>query len=120
MATREEASAIVDPALKLMMDTVHRYDGYVVQSTGDGIFALFGAPLAHEDHPQRSLYAAVRLQEELKRYSDSLRVQGKQPLQARVGVNMGEVVVRSIRTEDRHAEYSPIGHSTGWRSRCGR
>src|SRR5262249_4359153 len=71
----EEARAIVDPALKLMIDTVHRYDGYIVQSTGDGIFALFGAPVAHEDHPQRSLYAAVRLQEELKRYSDSLRVQ---------------------------------------------
>src|SRR5262249_17566932 len=113
----EEARAIVDPALKLMIDTVHRYDGYVVQSTGDGIFALFGAPVAHEDHPQRALYAALRLQEELKRYSDGLRVQGKQPLQARVGVNTGEVVVRSIRTEGGHAEYSPIGHSTGLAAR---
>jgi class 3 adenylate cyclase len=81
----EDARKIVDPALKLMIDTVHHYDGYIVQSTGDGIFALFGAPAAHEDHPQRSLYAALRLQEELKRYSDGLRVQGKQPLQARVG-----------------------------------
>ena len=61
----EEARAIVDPALKLMIDAVHRYDGYVVQSTGDGIFALFGAPVAHEDHPQRALYAALRMQEEL-------------------------------------------------------
>jgi class 3 adenylate cyclase len=51
----EEARAIIDPALKLMIDTVHRYDGYVVQSTGDGIFALFGAPVAHEDHPQRGV-----------------------------------------------------------------
>jgi class 3 adenylate cyclase len=51
----EEARAIIDPALKLMIDAAHRYDGYVVQSTGDGIFALFGAPLAHEDHPQRAL-----------------------------------------------------------------
>ncbi len=51
----EEARAIIDPALKLMIDSVHRYDGYVVQSTGDGIFALFGAPVAHEDHPQRAL-----------------------------------------------------------------
>ncbi len=57
----EEARAIVDPALKLMIDAVHRYDGYVVQSTGDGIFALFGAPAAHEDHPQRALYAALRM-----------------------------------------------------------
>src|SRR6516165_8818631 len=108
----EDARKIVDPALKLMIDTVHRYDGYIVQSTGDGIFALFGAPVAHEDHPQRALYAALRLQEELKRYSDGLRVRGKQPLQARVGVNTGEVVVRSIRTEGGHAEYTPIGHST--------
>src|SRR5438046_7092637 len=53
----EEVRAIVDPALRLMIDAVHHYDGYIVQSTGDGIFALFGAPLAHEDHPQRALYA---------------------------------------------------------------
>ena len=60
----EEARAIIDPALKLMIDAVRRYDGYIVQSTGDGIFALFGAPVAHEDHPQRALYAALRMQEE--------------------------------------------------------
>ena len=54
----EEARRLVDPALKLMMDAVHHYGGYVAQSTGDGIFALFGAPIAHEDHPQRALYAA--------------------------------------------------------------
>src|SRR5262249_15175701 len=113
----EEARAIVDPALKLMMDAVHRYDGYIVQSTGDGIFALFGAPAAHEDHPQRSLYTALRMQEELKRYSDRLRVEGKLPLQARVGVNTGEVVVRSITTGDGHAEYTLIGHSTGLAAR---
>jgi len=65
----EEARAVIDPALKLMIDAAHRYDGYVVQSTGDGIFALFGAPVAHEDHPQRALYAALKLQDELKRYS---------------------------------------------------
>jgi hypothetical protein len=59
----EEARAIVDPTLKLMIEAVHHYDGYIVQSTGDGIFALFGAPVAHEDHPQRALFAALRLQE---------------------------------------------------------
>ena len=73
----EEARAIIDPALKLMIDAVHRYDGYVVQSTGDGIFALFGAPVAHEDHPQRALYAALRMQEELRRYSAKLRADGQ-------------------------------------------
>jgi class 3 adenylate cyclase len=113
----EEARAIVDPALKLMIDAVHRYDGYIVQSTGDGIFALFGAPVAHEDHPQRALYAALRMQEDLKRYSDRLRVEGRVPLQAPVGVNTGEVVVRSITTGDGHAEYTPIGHSTGLAAR---
>ena len=74
----EEARAIVDPALKLMIDEVCRYDGYVVQSTGDGIFALFGAPLAHEDHPQRALYAALRMQEELRRYSAEAGGRGRQ------------------------------------------
>ena len=68
----EEARAIIDPALQLMMDAVHRYEGYVAQALGDGIFALFGAPLAHEDHPQRALYAALRMQEEMRRYGDTV------------------------------------------------
>src|SRR5262249_13048329 len=68
----EEARAIVDPVLHLMMEAVHRYDGYVAQSTGDGIFALFGAPIAHEDHPQRALHAALAMQGELHRYADRL------------------------------------------------
>jgi class 3 adenylate cyclase/ribosomal protein L40E len=105
----EEARAIIDPALKLMIDAVQRYDGYVVQSTGDGIFALFGAPVAHEDHPQRALYAALRMQEEMRRYSAKLREAGDLPVEARVGVNTGEVVVRSISTGGGHVEYTPIG-----------
>ncbi len=113
----EEARAIVDPALKLMIDAVRRYDGYVVQSTGDGIFALFGAPVAHEDHPQRTLYAAIRMQEELRRYSTKLVADGGNPLQCRVGVNTGEVVVRSISTGGGHVEYTPIGHTTNLASR---
>jgi hypothetical protein len=103
----EDARAIVDPALKLMIDAVHRYSGYVVQSTGDGIFAIFGAPVAHEDHPQRALYAALRMQEDLKRYSTRLRETGNLPLEARVGVNTGEVVVRSIATGSGNTEYTP-------------
>ena len=113
----EQARAIVDPALKLMIDAVHRYDGYIVQSTGDGIFALFGAPVAREDHPQRALYAALRMQEDLRRYSAKLREGGNLAVEARVGVNTGEVVVRSIRTDDTHTEYTPIGHSTSLASR---
>jgi len=94
----EEARAIVDPVLQLMMAAVHRYGGYVAQSTCDGIFALFGAPVAHEDNPQRALHAALSMQEELRRYADRLRNEGKIPVEARIGVNTGEVVVRTIET----------------------
>jgi len=107
----EEARAIVDPALKLMIDAMHRYDGYIVQSTGDGIFAIFGAPVAHEDHAQRGLFAALRVQEDMAKYSAGLRAAGNPPVEIRVGLNTGEVVVRSIRTDDAHTEYAPIGHS---------
>jgi class 3 adenylate cyclase len=113
----EEARAIIDPALQLMMDAVHRYDGYVAQALGDGIFALFGAPLAHEDHPQRALYAALRMQEEMRRHSDQSRLKGGIPLQMRVGINTGEVVVRSIRKDDLHTDYVPVGHSTNLAAR---
>src|SRR6185369_3891340 len=87
----EEARAIIDPALQLMMDAVHRYEGYVAQVLGDGIFALFGAPIAHEDPPQRALYAALLMQEEMRRYADALRGKGYPPLLMRVGLNTGEV-----------------------------
>ena len=113
----EEARAIIDPALELMIDAVHRYDGYVVQSTGDGIFALFGAPVAHEDHPQRALFAALRMQEELKQYSAKVVADGSTPIQGRVGINTGEVVVRSIQTGAGNVEYTPIGHTTNLASR---
>jgi len=113
----EEARAIVDPAMRLMIDAVHRYDGYVVQSTGDGIFAIFGAPAAHEDHAQRALYAGLRMQEEMRKYSARLRERGDPPVEIRVGVNTGEVVVRMIRTGDAQVEYAPVGHSTSLASR---
>ena len=113
----EDARAIIDPALQLMMDAVHRYDGYVSQSLGDGIFALFGAPIAHEDHPQRALYAALRMQEEMRGYADTLREQGRPPLMMRVGINTGEVVLRSIRKDDLHTDYVPVGHSTNLAAR---
>jgi tetratricopeptide (TPR) repeat protein len=96
-----------------MADAVHHYDGYVAQPTGDGIFALFGAPVAHEDHPQRALFAALRMQAEVRRYAEKLRAEKGVNLQVRVGVNVGEVVVREIRTGEKHADYTPIGHSTG-------
>jgi class 3 adenylate cyclase len=113
----EEARAIVDPALKLMIDAVHRYAGHIVQSTGDGIFALFGAPVAHEDHPQRALYAALRMQDDIGRYGDGMRAKGQAPLRVRVGVNTGEVVVRTLQTGIGQTEYAPIGHSTSLAAR---
>jgi class 3 adenylate cyclase len=109
----EEARAIIDPALKVVIDAVHHYGGYVAQPTGDGIFALFGAPVAHEDHPQRALLAALRMQAEVERYSEKLRADKGVNLQVRVGANTGEVVVCEIRTGEKHADYTPIGHSTG-------
>src|SRR6202158_5663873 len=113
----EAARAIIDPALKVVIEAVRHYDGYVVQSTGDGIFALFGAPLAHEDHPQRALYAALRLQDATRSYSAKLVADGGTPLEARVGINTGEVVVRTLTTADGHAEYTPIGHTANPASR---
>jgi class 3 adenylate cyclase len=113
----EDARRLIDPALTLMMDAVHRYEGYVAQSLGDGIFALFGAPIAHEDHPQRALYAALRMQEESSRYAERLRREKGINFQLRVGVNTGEVVLRSIRKDDLHTDYVPVGHSTNLASR---
>jgi len=112
----EEARAIVDPVLHLMIETVHRYGGYVAQSTGDGIFAMFGAPIAHEDHPQRALYAALRMQEEMRRDADRMRGPRQTPLQVRIGVNSGEVVLRTIETGG-HAEYTAVGHVTNLAAR---
>jgi class 3 adenylate cyclase/tetratricopeptide (TPR) repeat protein len=113
----EDARRVVDPALRLMMDAAHRYDGYVVQSSGDGVFALFGAPSAHEDHPQRALLAALRMQQEIKKLAGSLRAEGRAPIQIRIGLNTGEVVVRPIHTGKRQVEYTPIGHTANLASR---
>ncbi len=113
----EDARAIIDPVLQLMMDAVHRYDGYVAQVLGDGIFALFGAPIAHEDHPQRALYAALEMQQEIRRRSRRIRFDSRDSLQMRVGINTGEVVMRSIRKEDLHADYIPVGYATNLAAR---
>jgi class 3 adenylate cyclase len=113
----EEARAIIDPALRIMVEAVRRYEGYVVQSTGDGIFALFGAPAAYEDHPQRALYAALQMQQELGAHDQRHSAKGRGALEARVGVNTGEVVVRSIQTGAGQVEYTPIGHTANLASR---
>src|SRR5499426_3701154 len=95
----EEARRILDPVLELMMEAVHRYDGTVNQVMGDGIMALFGAPLAHEDHAVRACYAALRMQDAVKRYAETTRRSHGMEVGIRIGLNSGDVVVRSIRSD---------------------
>ncbi len=107
----EEARKILDPVLERMMEAVHRYEGTVNQVMGDGIMALFGAPLAHEDHAVRACYAALRMQESVAQYAEGVfRSQGV-PIQIRVGLNSGEVVVRAIGS-DLHMDYTAVGQTT--------
>ncbi|MCT9824894.1 adenylate/guanylate cyclase domain-containing protein [Pseudomonas veronii] len=107
----EEAQRLIEPVVAMMMEAVHYYEGYVAKTLGDGILALFGAPIAHEDHPQRALYAALRMQEAIHRHGDRIRLEKGIPLQIRVGIHTGEVVVRSIRTDNLHTDYDPVGHT---------
>src|SRR3954454_8051819 len=107
----EEARAILDPVLERMMDAVHRYEGTVNQVMGDGIMALFGAPLAHEDHAVRACYAALQMQEAVKQYAEEIRRFEGATVQIRVGLNSGEVVVRSIGS-DLHMDYTAVGQTT--------
>ena len=107
----EEAQKIIDPVVHLMMKAVHRYEGTVNQVLGDGIMAIFGAPLAHEDHALRACYAALAMQEELQRHRRQLGQSDETGLQIGIGMNTGEVVVRSI-DNDLNLEYSALGHTT--------
>ncbi len=107
----EEARKILDPVLERMMDAVHHYEGTVNQVMGDGIMALFGAPLAHEDHAVRACYAALRMQDVVRRYSDELRRAQGVEVQIRVGLNSGDVVVRSIGS-DLRMDYTAVGQTT--------
>jgi class 3 adenylate cyclase/predicted ATPase len=112
----EEARALIDPILQVMMDAVHRYGGYVAHSAGDGILAIFGAPVAHEDHPQRALHAAIAVQQDLQTSSALSKHRGRPTVEARIGINTGEVVLRMINTGGR-TEYSPVGHAANLASR---
>src|SRR6266705_2514768 len=107
----EKARRLLDPVLERMMAAVHRYEGTVNQVLGDGIMALFGAPIAHEDHAVRACYAALAMQAAVKQYAAEIqRTQGV-PVQIRVGLNSGEVVVRAIGS-DLHMDYTAVGQTT--------
>jgi class 3 adenylate cyclase/tetratricopeptide (TPR) repeat protein len=107
----EEARKLLDPVLEHMMEAVHRYEGTVNQVMGDGIMALFGAPLAHEDHAVRACYAALRMQQAVKRYAEGVRRESGVTIRIRVGLNSGEVVVRAIGS-DLHMDYTAVGQTT--------
>ena len=107
----EEARHILDPVLERLMAAVHRYEGTVNQIMGDGIMALFGAPLAHEDHAVRACYAALAMQEAIRGYSAEVRRTHGVEVQIRVGLHSGEVVVRAI-GNDLHMDYSALGQTT--------
>ena len=106
----EEARKLLDPVIEHMMEAVHRYEGTVSNLMGDGIMALFGAPLAHEDHAVRACYAALRMQESVNRYADGVRRTEGVPIQIRVGLNSGEVVVGAI-GNDLKMDYTAIGQT---------
>ena len=106
----EEARQLLDPILESLMEAVHHYEGTVNQVLGDGIMALFGAPLAHEDHAVRACYAALRMQDSVRRYVAGIAGLAV-PVRIRVGINSGEVVVRAIGS-DLHMDYSAVGQTT--------
>jgi class 3 adenylate cyclase len=107
----EEARKLLDPVLEHMMEAVHRYEGTVNQVMGDGIMALFGAPLAHEDHAVRACYSALRMQESVKKYAEEVRRSHAAVVKIRVGLNSGKVVVRAIGS-DLHMDYTAVGQTT--------
>ena len=107
----EEVRQILDPVLEHLMAAVHRYEGTVNQVMGDGIMALFGAPVAHEDHAVRACYAALAMQAAMRRYGEEVRRTHGLVVQSRVGLNSGDVVVRAI-SNDLHMDYSAIGQTT--------
>ncbi len=107
----EEARKLLDPVLERMMEAVHRYEGTVNQVMGDGIMALFGAPLAHEDHAVRACYAALDMQAAMRQYAEEVwRSTGIEAADPR-GLNSGEVVVRAIGS-DLHMDYTAVGQTT--------
>ncbi len=107
----EDARRLLDPVLERMIEAVHHYEGTVNQVMGDGVMALFGAPLALEDHAVRACFAALRMQEAVKRYAEGVRTSQGIPIYIRVGLNSGEVVVRSIGS-DLHMDYTAVGETT--------
>ncbi|MCZ6715302.1 MAG: AAA family ATPase [Deltaproteobacteria bacterium] len=112
----EEWHALLDRFFQILTEGVHRFEGTVNQYTGDGIMALFGAPIAHEDHAQRACYAALHLSDELRSYANELRRSKGFNFSIRMGLNSGEVVVGKI-GDDLRMDYTAQGHTVGLAAR---
>jgi class 3 adenylate cyclase/tetratricopeptide (TPR) repeat protein len=112
----EDAQRLLHAVVERMIEAVHRYEGTVNSVLGDGIMALFGAPLAHEDHAVRACYAALSMQESIARYSDEVQRTHGVPIMVRVGVNSGEIVISAI-GNDLHMEYTVVGQTVHLASR---
>jgi len=112
----EEAQKLLDPVLERMIEAVQRYEGTVNRVMGDGIMALFGAPIAHEDHAVRACYAALRMQETVRQYADEVQRSQGVPVMIRVGLNSGEIVVCAI-GNDLHMDYTVVGQTANLAAR---
>jgi class 3 adenylate cyclase len=112
----EEWHGIMERFFTILTDGIHRFEATVNQYTGDGIMALFGAPIAHEDHAQRACYAALHLQQELRRYADEIRLEHGLGFPVRMGLNSGEVVVGKI-GDNLRMDYTAQGHTVGLAAR---
>ncbi|HVM96976.1 MAG TPA: adenylate/guanylate cyclase domain-containing protein, partial [Candidatus Acidoferrales bacterium] len=112
----EQWHSILDRFFAILTEGVHRFEGTVNQYTGDGIMALFGAPIAHEDHAQRACFAALRLRDELRRYADEVRRARGLSFLVRIGIHSGDVVVGKI-GDDLRMDYTAQGHTVGLAAR---
>ena len=112
----EEIHSIMDGCFRILMDEIHRFDGTINQFTGDGVMALFGAPVAHEDHGQRACHAALSIQNAMENYGNRLKEEFKISFKMRVGLNSGPVVVGSI-GDDLRMDYTAVGDTTNLASR---
>jgi len=112
----EEVHQIMDGAFKILMDEIHKYEGTINQFTGDGVMALFGAPVAHEDHAQRACYAALAIQNALEEYGDKIEKDTGVEFKMRVGLNSGPVIVGAI-GDNLRMDYTAVGDTTNLGSR---
>jgi class 3 adenylate cyclase/tetratricopeptide (TPR) repeat protein len=112
----EEVHQIMDGCFKILMDEIHKYEGTINQFTGDGVMALFGAPVAHEDHTQRACYAALSIQKALENYEEKTKKDYGVDFKMRIGLNSGPVIVGSI-GDDLRMDYTAVGDTTNLASR---